>query len=272
MPTITPTGQDQGWLEAIQSVKGKGRLPTNAELDEVLNKDEPQRKQLRDKNYFAARASTVLVHPKENGTFSKDKDINDPYTYQGKHMVFLGKNIPKEAIGKKGISLVIEPDIEKIEQTDTAIIIPPKSILILKNSLQESGWGKVDQKTKVPVAVPQKELDKLPEDQKRYLWRNSTEGVRPLVRGYGDYHGRYVYADVRFDGGFGVGFVKPSSGLAKLKVSIREKKGIELIGIDAEDLNDLVLEARNELEELSKVVKSESTNSITKLLNIFEKD
>ena len=192
---LTDKKQKLPWVEAFNKASQTGRLATNQELDDAFS--------INPKGFSsgAVWASTVLVHPKENGVFKKGKDIHDPYAAGGKHMVFLEKDIPISAFGKQGVSLIVEPNT--IEEKGDEIIVHPREVTILEESLQESGWGVLDAKTCLPKQVSEEKLKKIPEKDQRYLYRDSTQGVRPLVRGI-YFNGRGVSTYVRFDLRFGV--------------------------------------------------------------------
>ena len=195
---LTDKKQKLPWVEAFNKASQTGRLATNQELDDAFS--------INPKGFSsgAVWASTVLVHPKENGVFKKGEDIHDPYAAGGKHMVFLEKDIPISAFGKQGVSLIVEPNT--IEEKGDEIIVHPREVTILEESLQESGWGVLDAKTGLPKQVSEEKLKKIPEKDQRYLYRDSTQGVRPLVRvGYDDGDVECgVDADRGFDVRFGI--------------------------------------------------------------------
>ena len=173
---IIPTGQKMPWLQAVEAAGEKG-LPSNVLHDETLVRSDVW-KQLPE--YYPAWAREVLVYPEKGGKFMRGEDVVDGYTDdKGRQWVFPASQIPEAAIGKNGIALFVNPQRVEVEGSKVTIIADPQSITVLDGFMQKSGWGKVDEKTRVPVSSH----ESLAYEQKRYLWRLDTAGVRPLVRG-----------------------------------------------------------------------------------------
>lgn len=205
---IVHTGQKLGYVDAFNAVRNKGGLPSNALHDNILLKCDDWELL---KSYYPAWAREVLVYPEHYGKFKKGKDVVDAWKDDaGRSWVFPASSMPEEAVGKTGVALFVDPQNVKIDGKRVIIETDPKSITIVTPFLQEDGWGRVDEKTRVPLALAP-ESSKF--DAKRYLWRLGVS-VRPLVRGWTDfgvfaYDGRLVNADCNWNPtfGFGVGSV-----------------------------------------------------------------
>ena len=151
------------------------RLATNLELD-VLLRDGASRDELRKYSYLW-RTGTVYVHPYNNEAFALDERGNIcDYFY-----TLTAASIPKEALGKTGIALVYENPKVEMKDGNVTVSAPPESAIILHNTLQVSGWGEMDKATGIPVLS--KNIENVPEDQRRYLWRLKKQRIMPLVRG-----------------------------------------------------------------------------------------
>lgn len=223
---IIPTGQYLGWLEAREVVKDKGGLPSNVLHDEYLvYKDEGEPfwgEKLRYKNiedYYPAWAREILVYPAKGDMFKKGEDVIDAeLDEKGRKWVFPASFISKNAIGKEKVGLFVDPEDVKVEtyKGEPAVIIYPKSIIVLHGFIQVSGQrGKADKKTKVPLEIATKVAEKLSLLQMRYLYRLDGAGVRPLVRMVTDYLDDIylddVFANQKSSGRCGVGYVVTSN-------------------------------------------------------------
>ena len=196
--TITAIGEDLEYFDAFHAVKDKGGLPSNRVHDEVL-KNEELLKALYDKRYYTAWCNEMLANPKEDAPFPSGdfRDSEDDY-------VFPAKYIPKDAIGKKGIGLIITPK-DLVKGADGKITVIPKKILVRKIP-QKSGLYAFDEDTRLPNGAKPKGDDYW---DARYLWRRDEQTLRPLVRwdyDYGDNDRRHVHADWGRDSRLGVGF------------------------------------------------------------------
>ncbi len=207
---IVPTGRNQSWLDARLALDREGkRMPTNVDYDKVLVGSEKWRE---IRNVFPAWTDSVLVYPAKNGEFNAGRDVVDAFKDgAGNEWVFSAASIPKEAIGRKGVGIHIDhPAIEVRGKTVILSAGPESTVTVLENFIQESGkTGKVDEKTRVPLAVSN--VNNLPAEQMRRLWRIDGAGVRPLVRdlyGYGNRDRRLVGANGRQDIRFGVALVE----------------------------------------------------------------
>ena len=91
--------------------------------------------------------------------------------------------MPEEA-KKSNTALFVDSKRVPIVEGNEVIVTadPYKEVTILENFPQRSVWGKVDKATGVPLTY--NKVDSLPLGERGYLCRVTTEGVRPLVRGY----------------------------------------------------------------------------------------
>ena len=203
---ITP---DLSWLDAYEVTKSKGGLPSNVLHDEYLVMSEKW-KELP--GYYAAWCRELLIYPEQNGLFHKGVDVIDEYKDdKDREWIFPAKYIPKSAISKQGVALFVDP--ERVELTNDKVIIHPKKVTVLNNFPQKDKWSNADIKTRVPLEVTDAELKKLPDNQKRYLYRRSGITVRPVARDFGigyDFR-RGVNANGRPDNRLGVAYVQGAS-------------------------------------------------------------
>ena len=204
--TIVPTGLRLDYIGAFNAVREKGGLPSNILHDEVLVKSDDW-KQL--KSYYPAWAREVLVYPKPYGKFRKGKDVADAHEDgSGRLWIFPASSMPEEAVGRKGIGLFVDPQYVRVEGKRVIIEADPKSIVVLSKFMQKDGWGEVDERTGIPLAITSESEGF---DGKRYLWRIDGAGVRPLFRGwhnFGIYSRQCILAYYRQDYAFGVGLVE----------------------------------------------------------------
>jgi hypothetical protein len=156
-------------------------------------------RELRKRGY-SYWADELLAHPEKDGVFQSGRDVKDALT----GMILPASYVPKEAIGRKGIGLFVVP--EDVRREHDKVIVHAQSIVVLDDITQTSGeWvpGKPHEITRIPLVVSAEEFERLPGEEKRWLWRITGEGVRPLVRAdsYGFYGGdwRYVSAGFGFD-------------------------------------------------------------------------
>lgn len=210
---IVSIGKDADWLTARRMVADRGGLPSNVAHDDTLVYSGFW-EALKKIGYYGAWAREVVVYPGPDGVFVKGQDVVDAVTdWKGRYWKLHAKDVPKEAIGKIGAVLVVDPgaSIENAEETDNEVIIHPVKVTVKFGFPQRGGWNKVDKETRLPLAASQSELAELPNNSKRYLWRRDCVTVRPLARGYGGgVLRRVVGCDGRPDWALGVGFVKGS--------------------------------------------------------------
>jgi hypothetical protein len=208
MNRITYTGQDLSYVEAFKATKG--RLPSHVLQDDVLIEDGEECRVLRNAHYYWAWCREIIAYPDRGGAFAKGRDVIDgSRDDKGRQWILPAKYVPKETLLVQGIALFIDP--KEIKVTETAVTIIPKTVTIVRSFPQQDGWNGLDPVTRVPVKVD--DVDVLEDNQKRYLFRTSGIGVRPLSRGY-DLFGsgrRYVIANYRYSRlGVGVAQRSPS--------------------------------------------------------------
>lgn len=262
---IVPTGQRLGYIDAFNAVRDKGGLPSNVFHDDELVRSDDW-KQLR--SYYPAWAREVLVYPEKNGVFKKGRDAEDAITDNANRKWILPAScIPKEAIGVKGVALFVDPESVEVYGERVAIISKPESIIILTPFMQTDGWGRMDARTRVPLALP-RDADEL---NNRYLWRIDGTGVRPLVRGWGAFgfsDRRNVIASYGQDLAFGVGSVGREATAPKIEAVKATTEGILVVSgyTNAEQINTLLRQSREEISNVTGVVRAERLESTRKLL------
>ena len=202
---IVPTGQKLSYIDAFNKILDRGGLPPNRVHDDVLVRSRNWRSLL---SYYPAWAREILVYPEAYGKFEGGKDVVDAYKDRsGRSWVLTASSIPEEAIDREGGALFIEPQSIKVGVKKVIIKADSKATRILSPFMQKSGWGVVDEDTRVPLGSVS---GFSPYKTKRYLWRIDGAGVRPLVREWSglniDYR-RYVYSDYGPDNAFGVGLI-----------------------------------------------------------------
>ena len=196
------------YIDAFKAVKAKGGLPSNALHDDYLvNSD--RYKELKDYYPAWAREASVYLAPDEK--FQGGKDVIDSdKDEKGRQWVLPARYVPQSAIGRANLQLFVDP--KEVRATKDKVEIIPRSVKVLPIP-KNSGWYDFDKETRMPIDAKPKSND---EKAKRYLWRRTTPSVRPLGRDYvvdfGDRRG--VGADYRPGNGLGVGWVKPSPGMA----------------------------------------------------------
>jgi hypothetical protein len=157
-------------------------------------------------NVYPAWCREWLVYPEKDGMFTSGKDIVDTHELNGEkwRVIFPASYIPQQALGIKGVCLFVDPSGIVVDSTGKELIVHTslQSVIVLNNFLQENGWGQADANTRIPLSVPEDVLDTLLDNQKRYLWRVSGNGVRPLARVY--VIDRFVYTGDDFSGVLGV--------------------------------------------------------------------
>ena len=94
-----------GYLDAFNAVRDKGGLPSNVLHDDtLLNSSVWEKIKQEFSTYYWAWAREIIAYPDKYGVFGKG-DIKD-HDYD---WILQAKYVPKAAIGKKGIALVIDP-------------------------------------------------------------------------------------------------------------------------------------------------------------------
>jgi hypothetical protein len=200
MNQIVPLGKNAGYLEARRLAAERGtKLPSNVLHDDYLVRT-GRWKKVRE--IYPAWALEIIVHPEKDGSFEKGKDVVDSEI----GWIVPAKYVPEEAVGRKGVGLLLVPG--DIEEKDKVVIHPAGEPVILTPFIQENGdGGKVDEATRVPLAISKELFEQLSVNEKRWLFRMAGVGVRPLARGrcYYDYNNRrYVFGSCRPDYGLGV--------------------------------------------------------------------
>ncbi|HNT60456.1 MAG TPA: hypothetical protein PKJ97_00580, partial [Candidatus Bilamarchaeaceae archaeon] len=125
--------------------------------------------------------------PEKNGVFQGGKDVKDALT----GMILPASHVPKEAVGRKGVGLFVVP--EDVGEENGKVIVHAQSVIVLDGITQVSDkWvpGKPHDIARIPLVVSAEKFGRLPEDEKRWLYRIAGEGVRPLVHNAGALNNR----------------------------------------------------------------------------------
>ncbi|MEK6981756.1 MAG: hypothetical protein AABX38_02395 [Candidatus Micrarchaeota archaeon] len=268
---IVPTGQDLSWLEARKAVKEKGGLPSHVLHDDYLVGSEKWKE--LPSGYYAAWAREVLVYPEQSGQFRKGIDVVDVNKDNaGREWILPASSIPEQAIGRAKVGLFIDP--EQVEVNDKRVVILPKSVVVLEGFIQESGTaGKVDEKTRVPLEISKELFDNLSDSEKRWLFRISGVGVRPLIRGFDRYgiYGQGVSADRGHDNGYGVAYVGLEEAAPKIEVArAPENQGILVKGVTLEAFRAIVEDANASLSDIAQTVRPEKLEALSRLIKALE--
>lgn len=261
---IVPIGRDAGWLDARELVREKGGLPSNVMHDNTLVYSDDW-KALRKQGYYAAWTREVLVYPEVNGKFAKGKDVVDAFTDEAERQwIFPASSIPEVAIGKEKVALFVDPQNVEIDGKRVVILAQPEAITVLTPFMQKNGWGKVDEKSRVPLEA---DLKGVPANQHRYLWRIDGQGVRPLARYDGDVGGRRdVYAGRRRDGRLGVASVELAAELSQTE----PKQAAFARQVTPEVIAPLLRDARGAKEILAQTSKAELLKPLESLFRALE--
>jgi hypothetical protein len=176
-----------GYLEAAKLAAAQGlHLPSNVLHDDYLVGSEKWN-ELNKKSYYAAWVREIIAYPEKDGMFEADKDVID----SGTSWTLEAKHVPAQAIGVKGVGLFIDP--EEVKEDNGKMIVIPKTIIVLSGIIQESGGvGQVDPNTRIPLQVDARIFAQLAENEKRWFYRISGIGVRPLVRNDYDLLNRWL--------------------------------------------------------------------------------
>ncbi|MDE1860955.1 MAG: hypothetical protein KGH72_04540 [Candidatus Micrarchaeota archaeon] len=198
-----------GWLDARKAVRDMGGLPPHVLHDHTFVHSDAWLS-LEGTPYCPAWAREVIAHPEAGSVFRKGRDLVDGVMdARGREWVLPASCIPDEAMGRKDVGLFINPGAIETCNGKVVVMAEPGSVIVLTGFAQKSGTeGKADPETRVPIEVPQQELNALDRNEVRALFRADEAGVRPIVRYVFDFDGAHdVVIDCLHDARFGVGFV-----------------------------------------------------------------
>lgn len=260
---ITPTAIPRlGYVDAFNAMRDKGGLTSNVIHDDVLVKlwdklTDEQRAELR--KYYPAWAREIVVYPAEGGVFKAGQHVEDGNWFFPTH------SIPKEAIDRPGVGLFVDPKNLYVEGKRVVVEADPSSIVLLTNFMQKEGWSRVDERTRIPLAVSS---NGVPDGQQRYFWRISGQGVRPLARGVDDFVRRDVGALYRRDYRFGVASLSLTQAEPALAVAPAEKNAdVFMRGATKEELRETLRDADACLSKLAETSKAELLDPLRRLVN-----
>jgi hypothetical protein len=196
------------YLDARKAVAEKGmKLPPYPLLD---------RYKMERAGIANLVADELLAHPEKDGVFRKGWDIKDSITA----LTIPASDVPPEAFGRKGAGLFVVPldGPDGVREENHGVVVHKKSIIVFDRMIQESDkWvpGKPHEITRIPLVVSWEEFDRLPEDERRWLYRIAGEGVRPLIRvfkGWGIKDKQSVKAFYKLDRAFAIAGVANEAG------------------------------------------------------------
>ena len=145
---------------------------------------------------YVVQAREFTAYPASGKVFKKNEDIVDPKTKD---------RLPWESVKdldifRPGVGLFVDPKDFDTHKKTGGIVLLPASIIVLDDFIQIGNkWvrGKPDEKTMVPLTVSEELWNSLSDEERRWFYRVSQQGVRPLVRYddvFYDYDWRYVNA------------------------------------------------------------------------------
>ncbi len=217
----------RGYIEARKVVESLGGLPRNVVHEQVLvNSDDWM--PLAGQGYYPAWAREMIVAPENGGVFRNGEDIVDTYTDDGRSWVFPSYCIPEGARQKRGKGLFVDPR-KIIEGPKEVMVIadPSKDVVVLDDFLQESGWGKVDPATGVPLYARNVDASSRGAG---YFCRPNQAFVQPFMRGIGytDLSGyRFYYGRRSVDAGNGH-YVQSGVGVESREAASQDLESVTL--------------------------------------------
>ncbi|MDO8553964.1 MAG: hypothetical protein Q7S22_04105 [Candidatus Micrarchaeota archaeon] len=217
-PRIVPIGKELTLIQARSSVADKGGLPSQLLVDRLFT-DIAYRNTLsiKDLRVFdsvnSLGARQLLAHPAVNQPFEQGQDIKDKQwgeVPEWRHDMVLPWSevvalVPASEITARGIGLFIEPRagpegvVEETLKGEKLTVIHPASIILVQNMLQETGWGKKDPATGIPVKGK----------GKRVLFRKDFQAISLLVRETGSAQSTFFTINAFYSqvNAFGVAYV-----------------------------------------------------------------
>jgi hypothetical protein len=198
---IVPTGQNLPWAEARKAVKDKGGLPSHPLLDDCLMRSDDWRS---IRSAFPLWSSQVLVYPAVGGVFKRGENITD--TDSG--LVFPAEHIPDSAFDTPKTGLLVLPGELNPVAGGLLAIEQPVSVLVVHDLVEQNGGlGRVHEKSRLPLEVPQEEAQLLAFEKKRFLWRKGNAGIGSVACYFYVVNRRNVNAVVVWSDVSGVAYV-----------------------------------------------------------------
>ncbi|MDE1860649.1 MAG: hypothetical protein KGH72_02920 [Candidatus Micrarchaeota archaeon] len=247
----------------MEAVRDRGGLPS-LKLHDTSLLGTRDWKGLQRQGYYPAWTRELVVHPETGGMFVEGRDVVDAYRdSEGRRWVFPAECIPDAAIGIPKVGLFVNPAVVERDRNNVFVLADPDSVRMLTPFIQVYGqMGKVDKRTKVPLAVgphlPNGHMD----DSLRIFWRIHGPGVRPLVRG--DFyvaHRRGLVASYSPDRPTGVGFT------AKEEVTRKRREEESRSYSPIEDVPESVI-----AEAVQDYRARDDTSGIRKLVNFLRSE
>ena len=243
--------------KAFQTAKKqKARILSNKELDRVLVETDTWKSV---KDAFAAWSGTMTAYAEPGKKLGSAVEYQDPESKI--NWIF---PVPAGYQRLKNAILVAEhPDYELVKEKEDRIVVnvPKDKIIVVENIPTENGAYAYDEKTRVPI---NQKMECSENNAHRHFYRIDKR-VGPVGRGGNILFHFYYYGR---DVDFGFGDDRPSDRLGVLVAAeaaapstVQEGK-LQLAEKIAKD-------AKPKLQELSKVVKSESLEEFTELIKLL---
>jgi hypothetical protein len=251
--TLVSTGTKAGWLEAREQTAVKGGLPSLRLLEFSLlnlvlgskNWREQERRVL-SKALYPAWSGEVLVYAARDRQLEKGADVVDGSA--DRPWVLPYSSIPQDAIGKKGIAILVKPQHVEVTENRVMVVADPETAMVVTSFPQRSGqFGDIDWTTGI-ISFNQKRghrrLAQQPNPMAQLL-RVEGPGVKPIIVGVSD---GAIQLDARAwqAGEYGVGYAVPAVNTALHGEILTEK-------VTADELRELARRAEDSLLSIAQV-------------------
>ena len=184
---IIPSGDLRDFLSAYRATKEiKSRLPSNAMFDRMLfdsgiiNTEQANLMSSKAQRWWT---STIIAYPAINERFRKGTDLED--MHEGKNAmrwIIPESCVPREALGQKGIGIVMENPHITIESSRVTIEPESMPVVISQMPYVEDYPCGMSTPSRIPVQVSPRESAMMDDYNIRYLSRVMGNGIRPIAR------------------------------------------------------------------------------------------
>ncbi len=268
---LISTGTKAGWLEARERTAIKGGLPSLrllefSLLNLVLGSDNwrEQERRVLSKALYPAWSSEVLVYPARDRQLEKGADVVDGSA--DKPWVLPYSSIPQDAIGRKGIAIIVKPQHVEITAHRVIVVADPETATVVTSFPQRSGqYGDIDWSTGIPVPDSRKGHRKLAQqhDPIAQLLRVEGPGVKPMIVGVND---GTIQLDARAwqAGEYGIGYAIPASNTSLHGGILTEK-------VTVEELRELARRAESSLISIAKTAPDADLRDLYELIETIKR-
>jgi hypothetical protein len=208
-----------------------------------------------------------MIYPEIGGRFEPNRDVVD--RIDKKTWVFPSSCIPKSALKKQNILLVVDPDDLEVTSRTVTVLSRPEKVVVLSDFLVDGGAGVSTVSDKLSgVALrflPSAGAVAWPRAEK--LLRHNFWGVRPMARNIFGF-GTEVYACADSDAPFAVSYAKLSGLVYDSQLTFTDC--LELLrcaNITPTDLNLLLGMIRDNVELFSNTVRPISPEDVSSFLS-----